>query len=439
MKQALWIVALAAACAKPIELNHPPSSSNIKHLVVIVQENHTFDSYFGRYCEAPTGSNPTCTDGATCCERGPDTAPGTTIGPVELNDALNGSFDPNHEQQCELREIGDGGMDHFLDALPTCEDPGSVGFGSPCGCQKNFAYATGAEVQPYWTLAKNGALADRYFQPIAGQSSSNDMYLARAAYVFTDNDLRPDALGNSCGLSLSPSGSHTDKTVGDLLSDANLPWAWYGEGYQAVVDAKDDSPPCPLTPDRCATLNPSSCIYDPGDNPFQYYTRIKDSPEHNRDYEQLAKDIAARRLPAVSYVKPFGFRSEHPGSQQTISEGAAFVTRTIDAVESSAYRDSTLILVTYDEGGGYFDHVTPPPTSTADRQPYGTRIPLIAVGPFARRNAVSHVTLEHSSIVRFIEWNWAGKQTGQLGTRDAVVNNIGSLLDPTKTGAAVPE
>jgi phospholipase C len=110
----------------------------------------------------------------------------------------------------------------------------------------------------------------------------------------------------------------------------------------------------------------------------------------------------------------------------------------VGRIEASAYAANTLVLVTYDEGGGYYDHVAPPPASTVDGKPYGTRVPLFAVGPFARKNFVSHVTMEHSSIVKFIEWNWLGK-TGQLGTRDAAVNNLGSLLDPAKTSVAVPE
>ena len=96
------------------------------------------------------------------------------------------------------------------------------------------------------------------------------------------------------------------------------------------------------------------------------------------------------------------------------------------------------MLLTWDEGGGYFDHVAPPATNSVDMQPYGTRVPLLAMGRFARRNRVSHVTMEHSSIVKFLEFNFLGS-TGQLMARDAVVNNIGSLLDPTATGTAVPE
>jgi phospholipase C len=94
--------------------------------------------------------------------------------------------------------------------------------------------------------------------------------------------------------------------------------------------------------------------------------------------------------------------------------------------------------LTYDEGGGFYDHVAPPAASQADGKPYGTRVPTLAIGPFAKKNAISHVQMEHSSIVKFIEWNWLGG-TGQLGTRDKEANNIGSLLDPAATGTAVPE
>src|SRR5581483_3646133 len=149
--------------------------------------------------------------------------------------------------------------------------------------------------------------------------------------------------------------------------------------------------------------------------------------------------IDAGNLPPVTFVKAIGFRTEHPGYGLTISDGVAFTSTLVDRILSSRYADDTLILITYDEDGGYFDHVAPPPTSPVDGKQYGPRVPTFAVGRFARSNYVSHVEMEHSSIVKFIEWNWLHGATGQLGTRDAVVNNIGSLLDPAETGTAVPE
>ena len=98
--------------------------------------------------------------------------------------------------------------------------------------------------------------------------------------------------------------------------------------------------------------------------------------------------------------------------------------------------------MTWDEGGGFFDHVAPPPSIDTDDAnapvPYGTRVPLLAIGPFAKKGTVSHVTMEHSSIVRFLEYNFVGP-VGQLGYNDAKVHNIGSLLDPSATGVQVPE
>jgi phospholipase C len=141
----------------------------------------------------------------------------------------------------------------------------------------------------------------------------------------------------------------------------------------------------------------------------------------------------------VSYIKLIGYKTEHPGAGTKLSAGITSSTALIDEILASQYKDLVLVLLDYDEGGGYFDHVAPPSPSPVDGKPYGTRLPVVAIGPFAKQNWVSHVTMEHSSVVRFIEWNWLGGKTGQLGQRDTVVRGIGSLLDQKATGIAVPE
>jgi phospholipase C len=404
-----------------------PSSSAIKHVVIVVQENHSFDAYFGRYCTAAPGSSPTCTDGAACCEAAPAAEPGQQLAPVTLDDAANAGYDPSHLQDCEVEEMNGGKMDKYTSTTtPRCGDP------------RNFAIAEAATVQPYWDLARGGALADHYFQPVAGQSSSNDQYLARARFVFLDNTVTPPAIGASCGLQ-QQTLAYPDRTIGDLLNDARVPWAFYAEGYQAMIDAQAKNG-CPAAPSDCAAKQRAyPCVYAPDDNPFSYYTSIKDDPRYAKDYAQLKKDLDANALPSVSFVKALGYKSEHPGSGDTVSAGVAFVSDLVAAVQSSPAANDTLVLVTYDESGGFFDHIAPPPASTVDQQPYGPRIPTVAVGRFAKKNYVSHVEMEHSSIVKFIEWNWLGGQTGQLGARDAVVNNLGSLLDPAATVTPVPE
>jgi phospholipase C len=396
----------------------------VNHLVLVLQENHTFDNYFARYCTAAAGSKPTCSTGPACCEAGPAHDP-SGASPGLLDDAANAAHDPDHTQACELMEMNGGAMDRYVS-------------GSACSNPLNFAYADAATARPYWDLAEGGALADRYFQPLAGQSSANDMYFARAQFVFKDNDFRPDAIGKEC--SVIPTGmTFPGPTIGDELDGAGVSWSFYIEGYQAAVDAVTATGHCAMAPADCPFgLGIYPCVYDPSDIPIAYYDNFKDNPRVMRDFAKLQKELDGSDLPQVSFVRGLGYHSEHPGVYDTISDGTTFVGHVIDAVEHSAYAGDTLVLVTWDEGGGYFDHIAPPPNGV-DGQPYGTRVPLLVTGPFARTGTISHTTMEHSSVVKFIEWNWLAMQTGQLGGRDATVANLGSLLDPAATGVTVPE
>jgi phospholipase C len=400
----------------------PCPASGIKHLVVVVQENHTFETHFGRYCTAPAGSAPRCTEGPACCEGVP-----AWVSPVTIDDAEMGSRDPDHTAACESAEMNGGAMDRYAAGAPGCSDPRNVGVGDP------------AILKPYWDLAAEGALADRYFQPVVGQSYANDMFLARAQFVFADNAYAPKgALGVECSPE-APQKELTGTTLGDLLNQASVPWAFFMGGYDVMKEARAAGG-CPLAPDECGFgVGIDPCVFEPSDDPFEFYASTRDDAAHIADLAALDDALDHGGLPAVSFVKAIEYKSEHPGLRERLSDGVAFVAALADHVQRSPYRDDTLFLLTYDEGGGYYDHVAPPPPSDVDHQPYGTRVPLLAVGPFARTNHVSHVTMEHSSLVKFIEWNWLGGQTGQLKGRDAAVANIGSLLDPVKTTVPVPE
>jgi phospholipase C len=424
-------------------------ASNIEHVVLIVQENHTFDAYFGRYCQAPAGSAPTCTAGPACCEAAPDHEP-TGAAPIVLDDASNFATDRDHEAVCELQQIDGGKMDGFVS--------GSTGsgpcLGPSCASANNWALANSATLGAYWSLADGNALADRYFQPVVGSTSSNNMYFASAHFEFADNDVLPNTIGAGCvdqtGLCLD--GTATSfagrTTIADLLLAAGKTFAVYADGFG---EAKAAAPGCPDPPSYCPyaptltcdlSLHPIAChgcIYDPSDIPFAYYGQLGD--RYTKDYDDLAADLGSGGLPSFAFVKAREFRNEHP-NLSTVSSGITFVTATIAAIAASPYAASTLVLLTWDEGGGFFDHVPPPPGIDSDDQgqpvAYGTRVPLLAIGPFVRKGAVSHVQMEHSSIVRFLEYNFVGP-VGQLGHNDAKVSNIGSLLDPTTTGIVVPE
>jgi len=386
--------------------------SKIKHVVVIVQENHSFDSYFGAYCKAPTGSEPECHNGPGCCEMAPLRDPTTGVGQTDLNDISNVFYGPNHTQACELAEMNGGKMDRYI-AGTSCSDP------------RNFAVAQEGTLGPYFQYARQYALADRYFQPLAGASSSNDMYLAQAKYAFTDNAYVPNSKGTGC-YSSDVKVNYQNSTIGDLLAGCSVPWAFYAEGYNLVL-----ADPFPNS------LLCTEIVYDPTDNPFQYYANFRDNLDYMQDTEDFTDALSDGDLPPVSFVKALEINTEHPGAP--IAFGVGFTTNLIDQIlQSPLYKDNTLILLTADESGGYYDHISPPSISPVDGQPYGPRTFLLAIGPFAKTNYVSHVTMEHSSILRFIEWNFLGGEPGQLGNRDANVNNLGDLIDPIAAGIQVP-
>ena len=392
-----------------------PARTPIQHVVVIVQENHSFDSYFSDWCGQTKR-----------CQPGPAADPGTGVPPTPLTDASTMAYDPNHNQSCELKEIDGGKMDGYVNA--------SDGVGYPCGNPLNFQYAAAdgtSPVAPYHQWASQYALAANNFQSIAGASSSNDMYFWTSKYVFTDNQVEPDAVGKQCSTNSNVQryDDATHPNLGALLDRNHVSWSWYAEGYDEMVAASTTPAGCPVPPADCNAHIPSyPCVFDPSDIPSEYYASSADNPAHMRDYQRFLTDLGGS-LPAVSFVKARGYRSEHPGYGTKDSDGVKFVTDTVAAVGASPYARSTLVLVAWDESGGYFDHVAPPPASKVDGQPYGPRVPLLAVGPFAAKGVVSNVLLEHSSIPKFIEWNWLG-DTGQLHGRDRFVHNLGSLIDP---------
>ena len=263
-----------------------------------------------------------------------------------------------------VREMNGGKMDGFV--VGTCADP------------RNFAYADPSTVAPYRRIAAEGSLADRYFQPIAGSSSPNNVYFARAGYAFKDQSI-PSGAFAAC---VSGDRRLEDElTIGDLLDQAGATWGVYAEGYQRVVDANGECPePEPVCP---AKSEGYPCNFDPSDIPFAFFSRSRERNLH--DFERFAADVASKSLPSVTFVKAIGYRTEHPGRGTTISAGVAFVSALIERIAESSYAADTLVLVTFDEGGGCFDHVAPPRNALFDQKPYGTRVPTLAVGRFAAR------------------------------------------------------
>jgi phospholipase C len=186
----------------------------------------------------------------------------------------------------------------------------------------------------------------------------------------------------------TPIPSVTMRSIGDALSDKNIPWKYYGGGYNASG----------------IVTNPFNGTYCNICNPFEYQVNFPAMrADHMRDVTDLFADIAGGNLPAVSYVKPDGLMDGHPASSK-FNLFEAFAGNIIKLVQSNKELwKETAILITVDEGGGYYDSGFIQPV---DFFGTGPRIPMIAVSPYSTGGHISHVYNEHSSVVKFIERNW---------------------------------
>jgi phospholipase C len=221
------------------------------------------------------------------------------------------------------------------------------------------------------------------------------------------NNYNPGWFGNGKNAYIDNNPANTPFTIppsstpsiGDSLNKKKISWKYYGDQWNNYVNDPyqiNYGTPGPLADEYCNICNP-----------FQYDTSIMSHPEqvaaHIQDSVNLYSDIANGTLPAVSIVKPSGYTDGHPASSKLdLFEG--FAKKIVDQVEASPYANDTVIFITFDEGGGYYDsgYVQP-----LDFFGDGTRIPLIVVSPWVKPGYISHGYADHVSIVKFINRNWS--------------------------------
>jgi phospholipase C len=201
--------------------------------------------------------------------------------------------------------------------------------------------------------------------------------------------------------------------IGDRLTAKNLSWKWYsGEWNAAIKYVYDGGTP----PDR----------FQYHHQPFIYFATTADGTAakdaHLRDEDELMTDLTAGTLPAVSFVKPAGPDNEHPGYANVL-DGENHTLALINAVKASSSWHDTAIIITYDEHGGFWDHVAPP---KADRWGPGSRVPAIIVSPYAKNGFVDKTVYDTTSILTTIEHRWG---LAPLGTRDANANDLANAFD----------
>jgi acid phosphatase len=193
-------------------------------------------------------------------------------------------------------------------------------------------------------------------------------------------------------------------TIGDRLTEKGVPWAWYSGGW--TLAAKSDR-----TPEEDRALQTQSFQWH--HQPFAYFARFDPTTQkgrdertaHLRDASTLEGDIKAGTLPPVAFYKPIGVLNQHPGYANLVPADEE-VGRIVRLMEESPIKDSFAVVITYDENGGFYDHVTPPHGSKAgERSDFfgpGTRVPTIVVSPLARKGQVDHTEYETTSILKLI-------------------------------------
>ncbi len=265
---------------------------------------------------------------------------------------------------------------------------------------------------PAWPNAPAGKIAqlDGAGQLVKDGPVTSDGYVVNTAY--TINSPHPAIVTDTT--QLVP--EQTAPTIGDRLNDKGISWAWYAGGWNDAVAGHPDK------------------LFQFHHQPFAYYAGYADGTSgraaHLRDEQDFLRALSTNDLPAVSFVKALGADNEHPG-YATLVQGQQHVADLVNAVKNSPYWAATAVIITYDENGGFWDHAAPP---VADRWGLGTRVPTIIVSPFAKKSFVDHTQYDTTSILRTIELRW---NLAPLGTRAAApLTNAFSF--PAAVSAGMP-
>ena len=357
---------VAPLVPRVVNANAFATRTPIRHVVFVVKENRTFDDLFGTF------------PGANGVSFGMDHGRRRPL--IRGTDGRLPSDIP-HCYQCAIQAWDQGKMDGF-DQPPT----------------GNWAYSQlhRSQLPNYWQWAQRNVLFDDFFSSAWGPSFPNHLYtIAAESGGARDNPRRPPkSMSNTFGCDAPPQQKvqvydsegnvvlvppcFDFRTEGDLLNGAHVPWAYYA--------AKELQ--------RGYIWSAYSAIDRYRDDPARWARYI-------RPVDSLLGDIAANKLPPVTWVTPRFELSDHP--DYSFCHGENWTTQVVDAIMRSKMWKGTAIFITWDDYGGFYDHVQPP---DIDRMGFGFRVPLLVISPYAIAGKVSHEEGEFSSVLRFIEDNW---------------------------------
>jgi phospholipase C len=385
----------------------------IRHVVVIMQENRSFDSYFGTYPGAD-GIPP-----GVCVQ---DPGNGSCVPP--FHDPADLNYGGPHGMGNSIADIDNGRMDGYVGQAEQglgCQsaDPNC----SPCtengqvqsrrSCIDVMGYHDAREIPNYWDYAENYVLQDHMFEPNASWSLPQHLYMVSEWSAFCTNPLvpsschgdlqnpNPDSTLQATTFATSNDGqlhyAWTDITY--LLHQQNVSWGYYV--FQGTEpDCENDSS---MT---CAPVQQGPTT--PGIwNPLPSFTDVTQDGQLS-NIQTLSNFFTAAKngtLPAVSWINPNGVVSEHPPA--LVSAGQTYVTGLVNAIMQGPDWSSTAIFLSWDDWGGFYDHVVPP---VVDNNGYGLRVPGIVISPYAKAGVIDHQTLSHDAYTKFIEDDFLGGQ-----------------------------
>jgi len=471
---------IAVALVGPLGvLAHSDSShgakSRIQHLVVIFQENVSFDHYFGTY---PNATNPTGEPSFTPRNGTPPinglssdllTHNPNLANPARLDRSQAVTCDQDHSYLDEQKAVDSGKMDKFVEFASggSCVNPNGSPAPSSYGRGRNIVmdYYDGNTVTALWNYAQHFAMSDNSYDTNFGPSTvgalnliagqTHGASLANVPGNTANNTVigDPRPLMDDCASSFSNRISMSGTNVGDLLNAKGVTWGWFQGGFRN----------CAATHTNVGGV--SSKDYIPHHEPFQYFASTAnphhlppsstaligqtDQANHQYDLSDFWAAVGAGNMPAVSYLKAPAYQDGHAGYSDPLDE-QTFLVNTINGLEQRPEWSSTAIVIAYDDSDGWYDHLfspivsqsndpandavfgsglcgTPAPGAYLDRCGFGPRLPLLVISPFAKTNFVDHQVTDQSSILRYVEDNW---DLGRIGNQsvDAQAGDLNHML-----------
>jgi phospholipase C len=390
------------AAARQGETYRAALRDHIKHVVIIIQENRSFDNLFNGFPGADT---------VRIGER--------RLGPVNLEPVdLAYPADVDHQHRAWVTEYDGGRMDGFADVATTPKQSDEF----------PYAYVPERQVEPYWVMAKRFTIADRMFQSNTGPSFPAHLYLiaAQAGYVASNpNQLGTTKFAWGCDSPpdarvalIAPDGSEVDPgiypcldfpTLADIANVEGVTWRYYAPG-----------------------LNQLGNIW----SAFDAIRHVRFSPRWENVISpetRILNDAVIGDLPSITWVVPTMQNSDHPlprfitakdvGVKAGVQYGPDWVASIVNAIGRGPFWNSTAIFVVWDDWGGWYDHVAPP---RLDRMGLGPRVPMIVISPWAKRHYVSHVQHEFGSILKFVETAFS---LGSLHATDERADDLRDCFD----------